>query len=294
MRLLVLALCLLSFSSPLLAASKPTEDELKLIALANLTGARNLYLAGEAASKKGDLETAIWDWSQAIKLKPDSAYTVKCLTQAREQLYKKYRATVSDKSDTKDPLTAYVQASAIVPLLPDNKELAARVDKLKAGLSEDQQKAFTAYQDGRSCMALQDYLGAVKAFSTALTFDRGAACTQNALQQIADLRRSNPDLFPEANTSGERLPQMLFFYTTWCPVSDEQRPVIDGIKKEYQGKLAVIYIDADKNTTAARQYQIDSYPTMIFLDNKGAVVDRMEGGYAKEDLVESIVKTGVQ
>src|SRR5450759_437843 len=89
-RLLVLALCVLSLSVSLLAQSKPTEDDLKLAQLANATRARELYLAGEAASKKGDLQTAIRDWAEALKLKRDSAYTAKCLADARGKLYKQY------------------------------------------------------------------------------------------------------------------------------------------------------------------------------------------------------------
>jgi len=293
MRLLVLTLCVLSLTVPLLAENPPTEDDLKLAQLANLTRARDLYLAGDAASKKGDLETAIWDWSQALKLKPDSTYTSKCLAQAREQLYKKFMSGVSPKMDAKDPITAYVRTTTVLPLLPEHQDIAARADKIKGGLDADQQKALAAYEAGQMALALQDYPKAVGSFATAQTHAREAVCVQDAIRYMDTLRQKRPELFPANSSNGERLPQMVYIYATWCHWCTKMSPIIDEVSAQYGSKLSVIRVDGDKNEAAARRYNVHGFPAVVFLDSKGTEVDRISGYVAKDRLLPSLAKLGL-
>lgn len=293
MRVLVIALCLLSLCVPILADSAPTEDDIKLAQLENQTRARELYLAGDAASKKGDLQTAIWDWSQALNFKPDSAYTAKCLAQAREQLYKKYMATVSAKADAKDPISEYESAMAIIPLLPKRNDIADRAAKLKSGLNDDQKKALAAYEDGLTALALQDYTKAVGSFGTAQTFCREAICIRDAIGRLDALRQKSPELFPGTSGNGERVPQMVYIYATWCHYCTKMNPVIDAVKAQYGAKLSVVRIDGDENEAAAQRYNIDGYPTVIFLDSKGTEVDRISGYAPRDGLSPSLAKLGL-
>ncbi len=258
------------------ADTATTDDELKLAQLANATHARELYLAGEAASKKGDLQTAIWDWSQALTLKPESTYTAKCLADARDKLYKQYMGTISAKSDAKDPLTALAKLGQILPLMPDNKQLAERAAKLTAGLTDDQAKALAAYQDGWNLMAVKDYPRALESFTSAQTFARGSTCIDDALKQINDFKRAHAELFPQVASSGERLPQLVFVSTTWCHWCVKMKPIIDEVQTQFQGKLAVYRIDGD-NKEAKRAYGVTGFPTTIYLDSKGKEVDRIAG-----------------
>jgi len=276
------------------ADSAATDDEVKLAQLANQTRARELYLAGEAASKKGDLQTAIWDWAQALKLKPDSAYTAKCLADARGKLYKQYSATVSPKSDAKDPLTALVKLNQVLPLIPDSPELANRDAALVGSLTDDQNKALTALQAGWNFMVVKDYPKAVESFSAAQTFARGSACVEDALKQLDDMKRAHPDLFPQISSGGERLPQMVYIYATWCHWCTKMQPIIDEVQTQFQGKLAVYRIDGDKNEEAKRRYNVNGFPATIYLDSKGVEVDRISGYVEKESVLEAIAKLGIK
>jgi thiol-disulfide isomerase/thioredoxin len=203
-------------------------------------------------------------------------------------------ATVSAKADTKDPLTAIVKLSSVLSLVPDKKELNSRAAALRGMLSDDQNKALAAYQDGLNLMALKDYPGAAKSFATAHTFDRGSACIDNALKQIDEMKRTHPDLFPQTAANGARLPQMVYVYATWCHWCTKQQPIIDEVRSQYQGKLAVYYIDEEKDKAAARRYDVNCYPTIIFIDSKGTEVERSEGYDTKDEIVQSIAKLGIQ
>lgn len=292
----LVALLLLGLVIPCVvrADNAPTEEDLKLSQLADSTRARELYVAGEAASKKGDLETAIWDWSQALNLKPDSAYTAKCLANARGKLYKQYIATVSPKSDAKDPLTALVKLNQILPLIPDKPELATRGEKLGASLTDDQRKALTACQAGWGFMVVKDYPRALESFTTAQTFARSSACIEDALKQINDVKRNHSELFAQVSSSGEKLPQLVFVSTTWCHWCTKMKPIIDEVQTQYQGKLAVYRIDGDANKEAKRRYNVTGFPTTIYLDSKGTEVDRISGYVEKAAVLEAIGKLGVR
>lgn len=293
MRLLIIVLCLFGLSVPLLAEDLPTEEDIKLVQLQNATQARELYQAGEAASKKGDLETAIWNWSQALKLKPDSAYTAKCLAQAREQLYKKYMASVSPKADAKDPITAYARANATLSLLPEHRELSARADKLKGSLNDGQRKALAAYEEGQTALALQDYPRAMSSFATAETHARDAVCVLDVLARMDALKKQQPDLFLTA-ADREKLPRLIYIYTTWCGYCKKMKPAIDEIAAKHGSRLSVVRIDAEKNRAAAQHYRSTGYPTLVFEDNKGIEVDRIPGYVEKDGLLPSLSKLGIR
>lgn len=280
MRLLAIAFAvalLLGTAYAVCAENAPTEDDLKLAQLANLTRARELYLAGEAASKKGDLQTAIWDWAQALTLKPDSAYTAKCLADARQKVYKQYMATVSAKSDTKDPLTALVRLNVILPLVPDNKELVPRAATLEHSLTDDQRKALTAYKSGWNFATIGDYASAGESFATAQAFARGSACIEDALRQLDILKRGPSASAPQVAAPSRKLPQLIYIYATWCGYCKMMRPTIDDIASRCQGRLVVRYIDGDANPEAARRYNATGFPREIFLDSNGVEVDRING-----------------
>jgi thiol-disulfide isomerase/thioredoxin len=297
MRLIILVLCLLSLCAPLLAKTAPTEDDLKLTRLENQTHARDLYLAGEAASKKGDLQTAIWDWAQALALKPDSAYTAKCLTDARQKVYKQYIAEMSEKSDAKDPLTALVKLNSILPLLPDKQDLVARATKLKDSLTDDQKKALLACQSGSNFMSVGDYTGAAQSFATAQSLARGSACIEDSLKQLDGLIRAHAGRVAQVSFSSSpgspSPPKMVYIYVTWCHWCTKMDPVIEEIKAKYGPKLSVVSIDGDQDRSAVRHYGVSMYPTTIFLDSRGSEVDRGSGYGTKDDVMSSLAKLGL-
>lgn len=113
--------------------------------------ARELYLKGEAAYKRGAVEDAVSYWMKVMELKPDSTYTAKCLISARQRLWADYLKRSDDILKTNDRIGAYMVLESVTPLLPDNADLVARKKSLTAKMSQNEIKALEA------CKKVLDY-----------------------------------------------------------------------------------------------------------------------------------------
>jgi thioredoxin-related protein len=58
-------------------------------------------------------------------------------------------------------------------------------------------------------------------------------------------------------------------------------PIVDGIKREYRGRLNVVYVGLDKpdGKEVAKQYGVVGTPTMLFLDSEGNQVNMLRGSF---------------
>ena len=71
-------------------------------------------------------------------------------------------------------------------------------------------------------------------------------------------------------------------------------PILEELKKEYQGKAAIVFIDVWQHTDEARKYRIQAIPTQIFYDKQGNEVLRHVGFMSKKDIVQVLEKLGVK
>jgi thioredoxin 1 len=78
-----------------------------------------------------------------------------------------------------------------------------------------------------------------------------------------------------------------------CTACKEMMPVLEELKKEYAGTLAVDYIDLEKNPDATDQYGIRLIPTQIFFDATGEERFRHEGFIGKDDIIAKFRELGV-
>jgi thioredoxin 1 len=62
-------------------------------------------------------------------------------------------------------------------------------------------------------------------------------------------------------------------------------PLLGELKKEYEGRLEVRFIDVWENPGAGDQYGIRVIPTQVFYDPSGKELFRHEGFYSKEDIL---------
>jgi thioredoxin 1 len=63
------------------------------------------------------------------------------------------------------------------------------------------------------------------------------------------------------------------------------KPVLEELKKEYNGKLEVVFIDVWENRKAAEDYKIQSIPTQIFYDANGKELSRHVWFISKKDIL---------
>lgn len=225
--------------------------------------ARGLYVQGDSQYKKGDLVGAIKTWAHVMEIKPDSDFTQKCLTKARNELYTRYTGLVSKGTYSEDPVGCLAMIDALTPLLPDKPELVtqrASVDKI---MSEDQRQAYKSYTEAMACSAKNDLAGARKAMEKATKYAPSSQCIKDGIRTMGIM------------------PKILFFYTTWCPHCKDAEPIIQSIQTQYKDKIEVSYIDKEKDKPAAEKYGVSGIPHIIFLDSDGTIVKEIVGGPAK-------------
>ena len=79
----------------------------------------------------------------------------------------------------------------------------------------------------------------------------------------------NPNTSPtEWKYIGDR-PCIVDFYTTWCGPCKRLTPVLESLAEEYDGKIYIYRIDAEKNANLSRAFGIRSYPSLLFIPMQG-------------------------
>ncbi|MDM8525336.1 thioredoxin domain-containing protein [Desulfococcaceae bacterium HSG8] len=73
-------------------------------------------------------------------------------------------------------------------------------------------------------------------------------------------------------------------------------PILEELKKEYEGRAAIVFIDVwqKENAAYARKFGIRGIPTQIFFDKVGKEVFRHVGFMDKKSIVSMLEKLGVK
>ncbi|MFT4032191.1 MAG: thioredoxin [Siphonobacter sp.] len=80
------------------------------------------------------------------------------------------------------------------------------------------------------------------------------------------------------------------FYADWCGPCKQQAPILEKLKKEWTGKVAILKIDADHNANVVKAYQVDAIPTMLLMKD-GKVVHRIIGFQDEQTLKKKVEKS---
>lgn len=80
---------------------------------------------------------------------------------------------------------------------------------------------------------------------------------------------------------------LMDFYADWCGPCKMQDPIIDELKKKFDGKVEFKKIDVDTNQELAMKYTIHAIPTLI-LEKDGKVFKRYTGVTRANVLEEDI------
>jgi thioredoxin 1 len=70
-------------------------------------------------------------------------------------------------------------------------------------------------------------------------------------------------------------------------------PILDELRREYAGRMDVVFVDVWKNPGAGSVYRVYSIPTQIFYDAAGRELFRHPGFFSKEDILETWKKLGI-
>jgi thioredoxin-like negative regulator of GroEL len=68
-------------------------------------------------------------------------------------------------------------------------------------------------------------------------------------------------------------------------------PIVDGIKREYRGRLSVVYVSLDRadGKELAKEYGVVGTPTILLLDSEGNQVNVLRGAFPAP-LIEQAVE----
>jgi len=89
------------------------------------------------------------------------------------------------------------------------------------------------------------------------------------------------------------MPTMVDLGANECIPCKMMVPVVEKVKKKYQGKAAVIFIDVWKEKEPAKRFRIRAIPTQIFFDRDGKEVFRHEGFIGEADIDRIFQRMGV-
>jgi len=77
------------------------------------------------------------------------------------------------------------------------------------------------------------------------------------------------------------------FTAVWCGPCRMQEPIIDELKKEFEGKVEFKKIDVDQNGELADKYNIMAVPTLI-IEKDGNIFKKYVGLTKTQSLVDAI------
>jgi thioredoxin 1 len=70
-------------------------------------------------------------------------------------------------------------------------------------------------------------------------------------------------------------------------------PIIAELKREYEGRVSILYIDVWRHPGQAQTFKIRAIPTLIFYNTEGKEVARSIGFTKKKNIVAILEKIGV-
>lgn len=79
-----------------------------------------------------------------------------------------------------------------------------------------------------------------------------------------------------------------------CVPCKMMAPVLEKLKKEYENKAAIVFIDVWKHKEPIQRFGIRAIPTQIFFDPGGKEVHRHVGFMSEKEIVAQLARMGVK
>lgn len=83
-------------------------------------------------------------------------------------------------------------------------------------------------------------------------------------------------------------PVLVDFWAVWCGPCKAIAPIVDGVAKNYAGKLKVAKVDVDQNAATPSRYGIRGIPALLFF--KGGKVADQVVGYVPQNVIEEKIQ----
>ena len=115
----------------------------------------------------------------------------------------------------------------------------------------------------------------------------GPGCTANADQPQALVTTA------AQVPSTKPLPRLVDLGSVGCIPCKAMAPVLEGLEREYAGRMEVEFIDVWKNRDAADAYGVRMIPTQVFFGADGRELARHQGFMGKDEILAQWKAVGV-
>lgn len=105
---------------------------------------------------------------------------------------------------------------------------------------------------------------------------------------------TGPASQPTTQPAAGKLPRVVDLGADKCKACKDLAPILAQLKKEYEGRVTVEFIDVWKNPKAGEPYNIKVIPTQVFFDRDGKEVWRHVGFLPKADFIAKFKELGVK
>lgn len=101
---------------------------------------------------------------------------------------------------------------------------------------------------------------------------------------MANIPELNDTSF-ESAVKNASTPVIVDFGATWCGPCKALAPIVEGIAKDYQGKVAVYTVDIDDAPDTAKKFGIRSVPTLLLFKD-GQKADQLTGLTSRDKIIK--------
>lgn len=80
----------------------------------------------------------------------------------------------------------------------------------------------------------------------------------------------------EAEVLQSQIPVLVDFHAAWCGPCKASAPALEDAAREFEGEIAFVKVDVDKEPTLTRTYDVQGVPTFIVMKD-GQPIERFQG-----------------
>lgn len=120
-----------------------------------------------------------------------------------------------------------------------------------------------------------------------VTVEKTATVEKTSAEQKELVIHLDDSNFDETVKDSE-VPVLVDFYATWCEPCKRMAPRLETLAKEYEGKLLVVKVDAERSSKLKAKYGIKRYPTLYLLKPGGATIKSSTGEKSLDGLKDFV------
>lgn len=120
-----------------------------------------------------------------------------------------------------------------------------------------------------------------------------AAFVARGMRRSGDAEDAGGSVSSAGAPAAEALPRLVDLGSKTCIPCKMMEPILEELRREFDGRLGVEFIDVRANPEAGREYGISVIPTQIWYDVSGQEIARHEGFIPKADILSVFGDHGI-